>query len=337
MALNTRKPTGKPPWPITLIAGIEKAGKSFAAAQASASPLIGRTLWFTQGEDDPDEYGAIEGADFDIVQHDGTFRGLLDSLRAAIKEPQDPAHPTLLVLDSGSRLWALLSDEAQQKANHRWAKRRANAGKDMPEDGAVIGTDLWNNATARWNAVLNVLREHQGPSIITARLEWVSVIVKGEPTGDKTWKVQAQKGLPFDVGVVMQLHARGEAYLTGVRSLRFQPTQTLTPYPDFTMHDLWTKLGLAEVSTSPRVHTAASGAESLAADEVVIAHRREMILQIQEAAKIARVTAERVLEKWRADYGHEMQETTDLGALAKLRDELKQYAQRDETPMDQVA
>ena len=37
MTLITRKPTGKPPWPIMLIAGVEKSGKTYSAAQASAS------------------------------------------------------------------------------------------------------------------------------------------------------------------------------------------------------------------------------------------------------------------------------------------------------------
>lgn len=337
MALQTRRPSGKPPWPITLIAGIEKAGKSYAAAQASASPMIGRTFWFTQGEDDPDEYGAIEGADFEIVQHDGTFRSLLDGMREALKEPNDPAHPNLFVLDSGSRLWALLSDEAQEKANHRWAKRRANAGKNPPEDGAVIGTDLWNNATARWNAIIGVLRQHQGPSIITARLEWVSVIEKGEPTGDKQWKVQAQKGLPFDVGAVIQLHARGDAFLTGVRSMRFQPQQPLTPYPDFTMEDLWTKLGLADQPAAPRTHTAATGAESLAADQVIITQRGEMLEQIKEACKIARVEAATVANRWMAQHGHPIQETTDLGSLAVVLAELQEYIETKQAESQQVA
>ena len=68
MSLKTRKPTGLPAWPILLIAGVEKAGKTYAAAAASSSDLIGRTLWVSIGEDDPDEYGAIPGARFEIIR-----------------------------------------------------------------------------------------------------------------------------------------------------------------------------------------------------------------------------------------------------------------------------
>ena len=57
--MQTRKPTGKPHWPLVLLSGTEKSGKSYAAAAASASPLIGKTYWISFGEDDPDEYGQI--------------------------------------------------------------------------------------------------------------------------------------------------------------------------------------------------------------------------------------------------------------------------------------
>lgn len=75
MTLKTRQPTGKPSWPILLLAGREKAGKSWAAVAASASDLIGRTLYIGIGEDDPDEYALIPGASFEIVEHDGTYPG----------------------------------------------------------------------------------------------------------------------------------------------------------------------------------------------------------------------------------------------------------------------
>ena len=41
MALKTRKPTGKPPWPILLLAGRPKAGKSYAAAAATETTGVG--------------------------------------------------------------------------------------------------------------------------------------------------------------------------------------------------------------------------------------------------------------------------------------------------------
>ena len=43
--LVTRKPSGLPSWPVILLAGREKTGKSYHAALASSSALIGRTFW----------------------------------------------------------------------------------------------------------------------------------------------------------------------------------------------------------------------------------------------------------------------------------------------------
>ena len=230
MTLKTRKPTGKPPWPILLIAGIEKSGKSYAAAAASASKLIGRTLWVPVGEDDPDELGGIDGARFEIVEHDGTYRGILSAVDAAVAELAKDDTPGLIVLDSGTR--------------------------------------LWNRAKSRWEHVIETLREHKGPSIITARLELTAVVNdKGEPTPAKTWKIQAHKSLPWDVGAIVQMPEIGTAVLTGVRSLRVKnATQAQRPFPGFTVEKLWLEMGLDE-GASARHHAALDGGESVAADE----------------------------------------------------------------------
>lgn len=249
MPINTRKPTGKPPWPITLLAGAEKAGKSYACALASSSNLIGRTFWIGVGEDDPDEYGAIDGARFEIVVHDGSYRGILDALKCAAMEPAEDGKPNLIILDSATRLWEMLSEEAQVAAN-----RRKKAGVDAE---TPISMDLWNRATDRWVKVMDVLRGHSGPSLITARLDVVTVLdPSGKPTKEKTSKIKSQKSLPFDVGVVVEMPARGETYITGARSLRVDVRlDERKPYPNFTVHELWTLLGLAEEeATTPRQH-----------------------------------------------------------------------------------
>jgi AAA domain len=251
--LKTRKPTGKPSWPITLLAGGEKAGKTYSAAEASASKLIGRTLWIGVGEDDPDEYGAIPGARFEIVEHDGTYRGVLAAVTAAATLPPTGGKPNLIVLDSFGRVWDLLSDMAQNEANQR--QSRKNGGRAVEE--ARINSDLWNLARQRWDHTLDALREHKGPSIVTARLELVTVFNdNGDPTKEKDLKVKAQKGLRSDVGAIVELPVRGEAYLTGVRSLKWKQKDARLPVPDFTVEKLWMQLGLAEKdATSERQHS----------------------------------------------------------------------------------
>lgn len=275
MTLVTRQPTGKPCWPILLIAGAEKAGKSYACAEASSSDLVARTFWVGIGEDAPDELGALPGARFEIVEHDGTYRGILAALQACADElpavVDDKLLPNLIVLDSATRLWDLLCDEQQHVANER-AKRKAEKFKrPLPDEDATITMDQWNTAKQRWAHCITALRNHDGPSIVTARLEEVTVLdPSGTPTKDRSWKVKAEKSLPFEVGAIVQMPMRGETFLTGVRSLRFKPdpaSPDRTDYKPFTVDKLWRDLGLAEKdATSVRHHAAIDPEDKPAAE-----------------------------------------------------------------------
>lgn len=248
MSVTTRRPTGKPSWPIMLIAGAEKTGKTWSAATATTSPHIGRTFWIGVGEDDPDEYGAIPGADFEIVSHDGTYRGILAAITACVREPRVDGRPTLLVVDSMSRLWHLLGDMAQAEADKR-ARRKGATG----DGSADIAMDLWNAAAQRWAHVMDVLRAHDGPVILTARLDVVTVVDgAGKPTKAKDRKVVAHKTLPYDAGVIVELDGVGDAYVTGVRSLRFRPERERTPVPDFSVEGLWDRLGCLDGDEPPQ-------------------------------------------------------------------------------------
>ena len=256
---RTRKPTGKPPWPILLLAGGEKAGKSWSCAEASGSDLIGRTFWIGIGEDDPDEYGAVPGADFEIVNHDGSYRDILAAITWAAQQPPTDGKPNLLILDSMTRLWDLLCDMAQDQANGR-ARRKADnpstrQAAAQSDSEADIHMDLWNIAKDRWGHVIEALRQHQGPSLVTARLEEVTVMQNGKPTKEKALKVKAEKSLPYDVGGIVQMPERGSAFLVGVRSARLQVPSRM-PLPGFTVDKLWRQLGLhgaagAEVLKTP--------------------------------------------------------------------------------------
>lgn len=297
--LQTRKPTGKPAWPITLIAGAEKAGKSWACAEASASPLIGRTLWVGVGEDDPDEYILIPGANFEIVTHEGTYRSILNQLTAAVNTPHGDK-PTLLVVDSMTRMWNMIVDDVQEIANERARRKAQKYKKPIPVEDVQISMDLWNLAKQRWGHVMDTLRAHAGPVLVTARLEHVTVMDdSGKPTTDKVWKVQAEKSLPFDVGAIVELPERGQAFLTGVRSARM-PLAKRTALKKFTVHALWESLGLAE-GAGERSH---SGARA----EVEASPVRE--LPRPERQEPAQTPA----EGWR----EAIEATTDLDELRNL-------------------
>lgn len=251
MSLQTRKPTGKPSWPMLLLAGAEKAGKSYSAAVATSSDLIGRTWWVTIGEDQPDEYGQL--GDFDIVEHDGSYRGILAALRAIAHQPKPAQGVPLLVVDSMTRLWDLIKENAQNVANDRAARKsRGNQDGD-----AQITTDLWNAAAAQWAHVMDAIRSFDGPVLLTARLDVVAVMdERGQPTKDKQSKVQAHKSLPYDVGGVIEMPTRGETWISGVRSVRLRLAERTRQDRNFTIDGFWRQLGLADTVTSSRDHAA---------------------------------------------------------------------------------
>ncbi|MGG7510870.1 AAA family ATPase [Plantibacter sp. YIM 135249] len=234
-----RKPTGKPSWPILLLAGREKAGKSYQAALASSSELIDRTFWVGFGEKDPDEYGAIPGSRFEIAEHNGTLADLKDTIRYLLTiERQDKPH--MLVLDSGTRIWTTLRDKATYIAQQR--------GKKDREGEFIVTMDIWNKVNTEWVEILNLVRRWNGPVIITARLDTVAVIENGKPTNQKSEKVQGQKSLAYDVDAIVEMPERGKAELVGARSVIYQIPSRVA-LPDFTVDGLWRKLGLATVET----------------------------------------------------------------------------------------
>ena len=317
MALNTRPLTGKTSWPVLLLAGVEKTGKTYQAIKASASPMVGRTFLITVGEDIPEEYAGIEGSRAEVVPHDGTYRDILRAVVEASIEPRGKdGKPNLVILDSATRVWNLLSEAAQETANERARKK----GRTVGVDGADVTVDLWNTATQRWNHILDALRDHDGPSIVTARLDEVTVMDSaGKPTKDKHWKVQGQKNLPYDVGAIVQLRAYGQAYITGVRSLKFRPAPgELTPMaPDWSVDSLWRALGLEDtksIGDRPHAGIAPQGAD---------AERLALLAQVGAAADAAGVSRQDVANTWAEQHaGQSISEATDLGGLELLRDDL---------------
>lgn len=268
---ETRTPTGKASWPLALLAGVHGSGKTYKAAEASASPLLNTTYWVSCGEPDPDEYALIPDANFQIVTTDGTYRDTLEAILWASAQPgHTDGRPNLVVLDSGTRLWALLSDMAQDTATRRWMDKEArrNGGKApaVPTEDVPVGSDLWNIAGDRWRHIMEALRANNGPSIITARADLTTIFdASGKPTKDKEWSVKIQKLTPFEVDMYVQMRAsypESDNVVSRVRSLRYDhPTKAGKPVakalPDaWTMDGLWRNLGLDNpADVAPANHT----------------------------------------------------------------------------------
>ena len=230
-----RKASGLPSWPVTLVAGREKVGKSYAAAVASASDLIDRTFWISFGEKDPDEYGAIPGSRIEIIENNNTLADLADAIMFAHQQPKSDK-PHMLVIDSASRIWEAITNRVNATA--------ANRGKRDRNGELVIGTDLWNKGNQEWSKLLGIIRRWEGPVVLTARMDQVTVMDdRGLPTKDKTEKIKTQKNLPYDVDAIVEMPERGTAILAGVRSVAYQFPERME-VKDFTLDAFWRKLGL---------------------------------------------------------------------------------------------
>ncbi|MFI5799082.1 AAA family ATPase [Streptomyces sp. NPDC051677] len=260
--LKTRKPTGIVPWPLILLEGEEGAGKTYSAAEFSASDRIGQMYWVDLAEGSADEYAAIPGADYEIIDHDGSYRDILEQIRAVHAEARRAAvagePPVVLSIDSGTALWRMLKTWTNERA--RRGRGNAQRLQEDPDAAIEVGMNLWNDATERWLDVIHLLQTFPGIAIITARGKQITAIDdNGRPVTDgrgsvlREWKVQAQKDLAFDCSVWVRMRRGRAPQVIKARSLqlRIEDGKPLD-LPDFTIEDLvFNRLGCS-VDSQPR-------------------------------------------------------------------------------------
>lgn len=247
---QTHKPSGAAAYPIVLLSGVEGGGKSWTAAAATGLPGFHEKYWLEFGEQMAEEYGGVPGADYQVIEMDGSYKQLLGAAQWAAKQSQQQEAPSMLVFDSVTKLWEMLSYEQQIEANARAARK----GKRTDGD-AQVTVDLWNMAKERFYAVLDALRSFNGLVIVTARLDNNAVIGPGgTPTGERIWKIRAQKDLPFDCQVIMQARAPRQWTMTKVTSrYLLMPSEGYMEWPDFTIEELLIRLELDPTAVAERV------------------------------------------------------------------------------------
>jgi hypothetical protein len=219
-ALNrtkVRRPTGAVPWPLVLVEGGEKSGKSWACATFSASEKVGQTYWIDLGEGSADEYGAIPGVRYMVVEHDGSWQQILTAvqeIRAEAQRASDAGEPpVVLVVDSITAEWDLLKN---------WASARARKRKNKAEDAEVkVDMDLWNDATDRHRRLMTLLMTFPGIVVVTARGKEVAAMDESNRpiANTKEYKVEGQKALAFDATVWVRMVRGSAPLIIGARSV----------------------------------------------------------------------------------------------------------------------
>ncbi|WHT20975.1 AAA family ATPase [Crossiella sp. CA-258035] len=242
MTLKTRKPTGQVPWPLILVEGPEKSGKSWACAELSASEQVGQTYWIDLGEGAADEYGAIPGSRYLVVEHDGSWGDIITQAQAVKEEAQKAAAagepPAVLVIDSMTAEWDLLKEWATDRA-----KKSAHNRKLLQQDPHAevsVSMNLWNDATARHRRLMTLLLTFPGIVAMTARGKDVAELDdKGKPVqGGRDYKVEGHKTLAFDASVWVRMSREHAPLVIGARSVQagLRPgVDRPKPIPDFTL------------------------------------------------------------------------------------------------------
>lgn len=221
--LRTRKPTGRVPWPLILIEGGEKAGKSWACAELSASPRVGQTYWLDLGEGAGDEYGAVPGARYLIIDHDGSWTDIIGQIEAVRDEARRVADggqpPIVIVIDTGTAVWDLIKDWVTARARRYEFNQKAL--RRNPDAELVIPMNLWNDANSRWRRLMTILMTFPGIAVVTARGKDVAAIDdSGKPIPNtKEYKVEGQKNLAFDATVWVRMSRDDAPMIVGARSV----------------------------------------------------------------------------------------------------------------------
>jgi hypothetical protein len=228
--LQTRKPTGQVSWPVILVEGGEGTGKTYAMAELTADPRVGRAFWFDLGEGSADEFGAV--GDYEIVGLDGTWADLIDQLYNVI-DVAEAAHaagepPVVLCIDSITAVWGMCSGWAQAKAASSRAAKKALA--EDPDADINIGPLVWTNAANRWYSFFRPLKMSPMIVAVAAKAADTVAIENGKPVQGKTvYKIKAQRDLPYDVNAIVRLAVDQPPTVTKCRSPKWSLRPGIDP------------------------------------------------------------------------------------------------------------
>ncbi|MEU9806250.1 AAA family ATPase [Mycobacterium sp. NPDC050853] len=310
MTLTVRKPTGVVPFPLVLIEGPEKSGKTYAAAQFTASDKIGQAYWLDLGEDAADEYSVIPGAEYLIIEHDGTWRDIVHQVEEVAKLAK-AAHaadepPVVLVIDSMTNEWTFLKDWADQRARNT-PSNRAKLAKD-PDAEIKPSMNFWNDVSERHYQLMRTLVSFPGIVIMTARGKEVAEVEDGKPTGKRDYRVEGQKDLAYEATAWVQLSRERPPVVVGVRSPTYgvrpgvdQPK----PVKDFSLE--WLIFDVMKPGMSPRKTTPLQASDVPPAQQM-----KEQLRALLEGRGIDLKSA----GKWFNDeYGADLNSSTDLEQL----------------------
>lgn len=222
--LKTRKPRGGTVWPLILLAGGDFSGKTTAVGIAAESGRFGRTWVLPFGED------ADQIFDYDpdamVVEHDGSlyeFVAAVEQVAEAINDqPLIDGKPQLVMVDSASILWDLISQIAEAKA-----RKTDEAVADLmrnPYAQVNVGPLLWSDAGKTWARIIRMLKNMQAVVVMTARgKDGVVIDERGHVdagaarAGRKVFRPAVQAETPYATHAYVKLDRDDPPQILGAR------------------------------------------------------------------------------------------------------------------------
>lgn len=332
MGLRTRKPTGAIPWPCVLVEGGEGSGKSWLAAQLTTSERVGKSYWLELGpEGSADEYGAIPGARYEMIVHDGTWADITGQISAVRDEAQKAVDagepPIVLVIDTITAEWEMLSEWADNRARERENRKRASSKRaPVPaEDPVTIGMDLWNDSKYRHRKLMTDLLTGPWIVVLLARSGEVAKVESGRPVeNQKDYKVRAEKDVAFDANVWVRLDRVAPPQILKIRSVH----AGLRPGHDKSMvvRDLSLEWLIFEhMKCDPKTARVRDivplrpGSDDLHAEEVALFRRKALEAQTEKELKTVWESIENTDLKSAVTTGADESVSVTLAQLVKTR------------------
>ncbi|MBG0818708.1 hypothetical protein [Planomonospora sp. ID82291] len=166
--------------------GMEDGGAIIhACARLTASPRTGRAFWLDVGEGRQDEAAVIEGADYEVVVHDGSVRSImaaLEGVQQVAEQANADGEPPVVLIITMVGVWRLLSDWARARSVHNKAARLKR--HEDPDADIEVTRHHRNDSYDVHTSLVAALRRIPGIVVMTGRGHWVHPTDKsGQPTG----------------------------------------------------------------------------------------------------------------------------------------------------------
>lgn len=222
-------PSGAPSWPRVLLSGPPGSWKSGTAALLSADPRITGMHWLEigDGENTADEYGAIPGVKYSIIDHDGSFLDIYNQVAAhyyLALEAEERGEVIALVMDSASGLNDMLTEmgdtKAREKKIDQSSKRDARATFWSVEYDATITPELRALIKKRDKQLWRIVHNWPGPVVLLSAERMAAVFENGQPNGKQDWWLECRKDLPSKVTAHVRLAGSDPATVVKLRSAK---------------------------------------------------------------------------------------------------------------------